>query len=342
MKRLKFILATLVFAAVALCSCSKVHEFPREGREIDPTDIGTRIDVSFKVELKGYDIVTKAGLLDEQASEYDRRFIVSIFSNEYDAQLVESHVVTRSVEDVSDLIIETKLHTRKYKVVVWMDYVKKGSESDLYYLTSNGTALNTIHQPSADKYTAGSDFKDAQTHMSEIDLTSYADQWYASITIPAPLYRPVAKITLLANDLAKFADQIGYTGSLKELADQITLEFSYDGYYPTGFNAVTGRLNDSQTGYGFESPASYPYTLEDVDYSRLGYDYVFVNGESSSVTVSVKIKFKDGRFINEVNNVVVPIKMGRETVIIFKFFTKDYVPGIGIDPGFDGEYDVYV
>lgn len=342
MKRLRFIFLAINLAALALCSCSKVHQFPEEGREVDPTDIGTRIDVSFKVELEGYDIITKAGLLDEQAADYDRRFVVSIFTNEYDAQLVESHVVTRSVEDVSDLIIETKLHTRKYKVVVWMDYVKKGTDTDLYYLCSNGTALNAIHQPSADKYTAGSDFKDAQTFMSEIDLTTYAGQWYGSITIPAPLSRPIAKITLLANDLAKFADQIGYTGTLEELADQITLDFSYDGYYPTGFNAVTGRLNDSQTGYGFKSLASYPYTLEEQDYSRLGFDYVFVNGETSSVTLSVRIRFKDGRLINEVGNVVVPITRGRETVIIFKFFTKDYVPGIGIDPGFDGEYDVYV
>lgn len=346
MKRLRFIFLALNLAALALCSCSKVHQFPEKGKDVDPTDIETRVNINCKVQLTGFDIVTKPSMSDVLESDsvdfYDRRFIVNIYAAEYADTLVESHTIIREVPDVSTLDIETKLQTRKYKVIVWMDYVHKGAETDLYYNTSNGKALNAIHQPSADKYTAGSDFKDAQTFTSDIDLTPYAGQWYADITIPAPLERPVAKITLLANDLAKFADQIEYTGSLEDLADQITLDFSYDGYYPTGFNALTGRLNDSQTGYGFKSLASYPYTLEGQDYSRLGFDYVFVNGESSSVTLSVRIRFKDGRLINEVNNVVVPIVRGRETVLIFKFFTKDYVPGIGIDPGFDGEYDVYV
>lgn len=332
---------------MTLPSCSKVHQFPEPGGEIDPTDINTRIHVSCRIQLEGYDIVTKSSLSDVLQSDstdyYDRRFIVNILSNEYSDALVESHTLIREVNDTSTLVINTKLHTRKYRLVVWMDYVRKGTDADLYYSTSNGKALNAVHQPSAAGYKAGSDFKDAQTFVSDIDLTPFAGQWFADITIHAPLQRPVAKITLLANDLEAFADQVGYKGSLKDLADDLVLEFSYDGYYPTGFNAHTGRLNDSQVGYGFGSGASYPYTLEDKDYTRVGFDYVFVNGESSSVTISVRIRSKaTGKFINEVNNVVVPITRGKETVLIYKFLTKEYVPGIGIDPGFDGEFNVYV
>lgn len=344
--RLKSLIPLFAFLALGLCSCGKIHEFPESGKEVDPTDIRTTANVKCTIELAGREVVTKSTfddlLSDEQASQYDRRFIVKIFRNEFSDELVESHTVFRDVSDVSDLIIETKLHTMKYKVVVWMDYVKKGSGVDCYYLSSNGEALNAIHQLAIDKYVACSDFKDAQTFISDIDLTPYAGQWYADITIPAPLERPVAKITILANDLDKYAEQIGYHGSLEELADDITLEFSYDGYYPTGFNAYTGRLNDSQVGYGFTSGASFPYTLDQKDYTRIGFDYVFVNGESSSVTITVKIKSKSGQFINEVNNVVVPITRNKETVLIYKFFTKEYVPGIGINPDFDGEFNVYV
>lgn len=341
------IFLSVLFVAVALLSCSKVHEFPEPGKEVDPTDVNIRFKVSCRIQLDGYDIVTKSSMSDvlrsDSAAFYDRRFIVNVRSNEYVDTLVESYTILRDVTDVSPLIIETKLNTRKYKVIAWMDYVRKGTETDLYYTTSNGKALNAIHQPSAVRYTAGSDFKDAQTFVSDIDLTPYAGQWYADITIPVPLQRPVAKITFLTNDLVEFAGQIGYKGSLKDLADDLVLEFRYDGYYPTGFNAHTGRLNDSQVGYGFISRSSYPYTLEGKDYARVGFDYVFVNGETSSVTISARIRFRStGQFINEVNNVVVPITRGRETVLIFKFLTKEYVPGIGIDPGFDGEFDVYV
>lgn len=346
MKRLNSIILPLAILLIGVCSCEKVHQFPYQGLKIDPTDIETKININCKVQLTGFDIVTKASSLEaaltDSAAFYDRRFIVNIHANEYVDTLVESHILLREVTDTSPLIIETKLHTKKYKAVVWMDYVKKGTDTDLYYLTSNGAALNAIHQPDAGKYVAGSDFKDAQTFVSDIDLTPYAGQWYADITIPAPLERPVAKITILANDLAEYAAQIGYSGSLEDLADDICIDFSYDGYYPTGFNAHTGRLNDSQVGYGFKSGASFPYTLEQKDYTRIGYDYVFVNGESSSVTITARIKSKSGQFINEVNNVVVPITRGKETVVIFKFFTKEYVPGIGIDPGFNGEFNVYV
>ena len=343
MKRLTVILLSLL----AVLSCEKVHQFPEKGKDIDPTDIETRVNINCKVQLTGLDIVTKSSMSDVLQSDstdyYDRRFIVNIHANEYTDTLVESHTIIREVTDVTPLVIDTKLHTRKYKVIVWMDYVRKGTQTDLYYNTSNGEALNAIHQPSADEYTAGSDFKDAQTFTSDIDLTPYAGQWYADITIPAPLERPVAKITFLADDLEQYASQIGYKGSLEDLANDLALEFSYNGYYPTGFNAHTGRLNDSQVGYGFKSPASFPYTLEEKDYARVGFDYVFVNGETSSVTISVRIKSKStGQFINEVNNVVVPITRGKETVIIYKFLTKEYVPGIGINPEFDGEFNVYV
>jgi len=346
MMKLKFILCPLVLVAGLLSSCDMVHEFPQPGQEIDPTAMETVINIDCKVQLEGINVITKSGSSDiitaDSSSLYERRFIVNIHSNEYVDTLVESHIITRPVADTSDLIVETKLQTRKYKLIVWMDYVRRGETSDLYYTTSNGADLTSIHQLPASKYVAGTDFKDAQSFVSDVDLTPYAGQWYANITIPAVLTRPVAKITLLTNDLAAYAESIGYTGDLSELADDITFEISYDGYFPTCFNAHTGRLNDSELGYKFTSESNYPYRFEENDYNRIGFDYVFVNGESSSVTISVIIKTKSGKLINMVNNVVVPIIRGKETVIIYKFLTKEYVPGIGINPAFDGEFNYYV
>ena len=74
----------------------------------------------------------------------------------------------------------------------------------------------------------------------------------------------------------------------------------------------------------------------------MGFDYVFVNGESSSVNLSVEIVDKNGMTVNRVDNIVVPIYRGKQTIVRDKFFTREYNPGIGIDPGFDGEFNVYV
>lgn len=346
MMRLKSVLVSLALFAFGFCSCEKIHEFPRQGEETDPTEIETRISVECKVQLSGISVTTKAGGVDldsdELASMYNRRFIINMYSKEPSDSLVESVTVYREVSDTSDFLIDTRLQAKKYKLIVWMDYVRKGEGTDLFYLTSEGMRLDAIHLPAAEDYTACSDFKDAQTFTSDVDLTPYAGQWFADITIPAPLERPVAKITILANDLEEYASRIGYTGSVSELAEDISLEFAYNGFYPSGFNAHTGRLNDSQPGYGFKCVASFPYLFEQKKYARLGYDYMFVNGESSSVTVTVRIKSKSGDIIKEVNNVVVPITRGKETVLVLDFLTGKYVPGIGINPEFDGEYNVYV
>jgi len=341
---LKHFLPVALLAFCVFSSCDKIHEFPEPGSEIDPTEINTHIKIKCKVLLDGMDAMTKSGdpidPAEDLPDKYDRRFIVEFRAKEDAGAAIKSLVFTRELTDTSDLVIDTKLHALKYGMAVWMDYVRKGSSGDLYYLTSDGTALDAVHQQPKEIYVAGSDFKDAQTFTTEMDLTPYAGQWFADFSVSASLFRPVAKITVLASDLADYAASIGFKGPLSEISSLLAFEFSYDGYFTTGYNAFTGRMNDSETGYGFKSRLTHPYPFEDREYSRIGSDFVFVNDQSSSVTLSIRIKTKDGKLVNEVNNLVVPVNRGRETVLIREFFTKKYDPGIGVDPGFDGEYDI--
>lgn len=37
-----------------------------------------------------------------------------------------------------------------------------------------------------------------------------------------------------------------------------------------------------------------------------------------------------------------PIVRGKLTTVRDEFLTRDYAPGIGIDPGFDGEIDIVI
>jgi len=320
-----------------LASCDLIHEFPESGKEVDPTKISAKIVVSSRKAFDGVDIITKS-----DASDYNRRFIVCLRANEFTDSVVYHNVVYRNADDTTAFTLTAELHARKYKLVVWMDYVLKDSGNDLYYYTGNGTALDAIHLPSKTLYVAGDDHKDTQTITKDVDLTQYAGQWYTEVTIPAPVERPMAKVTCLASDIDKYAESIGYVGKYEDLAKTFTIDVTYNGYFPSGFNAWTGRLNDSEIGYGYKADAYYPTLLKGSNYTSVGSDYIFVNGQSSSVNVSVLIRTKDGKFINEVTNINVPITRGRETVVIHKFLTKDYVPGIGINPQFEGEFDVYV
>ena len=127
---------------------------------------------------------------------------------------------------------------------------------------------------------------------------------------------------------------------MQKIQDYHQIHFIYNGYLPTGFNVLTQKLNDSQTGYHFDST---PTWIKGTPDARMGFDYIFVNGEQSSVTVSVEIvSKKDGTVVNRADGIVVPTYRGKETVVRDKFFTRDYAPGIGINPEFEGEFNIYV
>lgn len=339
MKRLAVILISLL----AVLSCEKVHQWPESGKEVDPTVIDASVDVSCEVDLDIEQIITKGSAsptyTDENAEKYLRRFLVDIYEESQSTDnLVFSNVFTQEVTDHSNLTFKAELHTRKYKAVIWMDYILKQDEKDLYYLTSNGMSAIRI-QPIA-SYSGCDDFKDAQTVVFPFDLTDQTE-WFAHITIAIPSQRPVAKITFEAIDFEEFARKEGCPeGGFEEFAKNYQIHFIYNGYLPTGFNVLTQKLNDSQTGYHFDSS---PTWIKDTPDARIGFDYVFVNGEQSSVTVSVEIvSKKDGTVVNRTDGIVVPTYRGKETVVRDKFFTKDYNPGIGINPDFDGEFNVYV
>ena len=339
MKRLTVILLSLL----AVLSCEKVHQWPEPGKEVDPTVIETSVTVSCEMDLDIEKIVTKGSAApvytDEAAEKYLRRFLVEIYEEQQNGEkLVFGEVFTREVTDKSNLTFNAGLHTHKYRAVIWMDYVLKEDEGDLYYLTSGG--MSAIRTQPISSYSGGDDFKDAQTGVYPFDLTDHTE-WFAHVTIDVPLQRPVAKITFEATDFEDFARKEGCPEEkLEEFAKNYQIHFIYNGYLPTGFNVLTQKLNDSQTGYHFDST---PKWIKDTPDARLGFDYVFVNGEQSSVTVSVEIvSKKDGSVVNRADGIVVPTYRGKETVVRDKLFTKDYVPGIGINPEFDGEFNIYV
>lgn len=339
MKRLIVILISLL----AVMSCEKVHQWPEHGKEVDPTAVDVSVNVSCEIDLDIEKIITKGSAApiytDENAEKYLRRFLIDIYEEgQHGDNLVFSNVFTQEVTDKSKLTFKADLHTRKNKAVIWMDYVLKEDRKDLYYLTSGGMSAIRI-QPIA-SYRGCDDFKDAQTVVYPFDLTDRTE-WFAHITIDVPLQRPVAKITFETTDFKEFAKKEGCPeDNLEEFAKNYLIRFIYNGYLPTGFNVLTQKLNDSQTGYHFDSTPSW---IKDTPDARLGFDYLFVNGEQSSVTVNVEVvSKKDGTIVNRSDGIVVPIYRGKETVVRDKFFTKGYIPGIGINPEFEGEFNVYV
>lgn len=75
------------------------------------------------------------------------------------------------------------------------------------------------------------------------------------------------------------------------------------------------------------------------DNAELGFDYVFVNGHESSVTVSVEIYDRDGTLLSRSQPISVPLVRNKVTIVRGKFLTVKAEGGVSIDADFDGEYN---
>lgn len=239
------------------------------------------------------------------------------------------------------------LHAARYHVVAWMDYVDNGSVDDKYYTIPS---LSSISVPAAGNYIGDEDHKDTYVARQEIDLKAHRDRWNETVDVTVTLQRPMAKIEFIATDIDKFLDELAarhseITGSVADdLLSQtpdlstIRVQVDYAGYFPSGFNAYTNKPNDARTGMWFECNMT-PLTNKE---AHLASDYIFVNGSESAVKVDLTIRDSEGNLLNRIEGIDVPIVRGKLTTIRDEFLTRDYAPGIGIDPGFDGDINITI
>ena len=69
--------------------------------------------------------------------------------------------------------------------------------------------------------------------------------------------------------------------------------------------------------------------------ATLAFDYVFVNGTE-------RIYDDGGELVSESTGIRIPYKRNVVTRIYGDFLTRSYNSGVGIDPDYDGEYDIYL
>ena len=160
----------------------------------------------------------------------------------------------------------------------------------------------------------------------------------------------MAQIEFITTDVDKFLDNLSkrnvktygavadnLLGSAPDLSSiQVTVDYAC--YFPSSFNAYTDKPNDACLGMSFGCCMT---PLSDKE-AHLAGDHIFVNGSESAVTVNLTIRDGEGNLLNQVEGINVPIVRGKLTVIRDEFLTRSYAPGIGIDPGFDGEIDIVI
>ena len=172
-----------------------------------------------------------------------------------------------------------------------------------------------------------------------LDLTPYRCRLAARHREEIQLERPLAKIELITTDVIKYLNKLEQMKSVRPAGiEDFTVQLGYTGYFPTGFNVVSNRPNEAVTGIQF---TSVPIIISNNE-ACLAFDYVLVNGTESSVTLEMVICNEKGQEVNWVSGVEVPVRRNRITTVRDAFLTREFAPGIGINPGFDGEINVVV
>ena len=199
----------LLIFPVLMAAC-QLHEEPELTADgewgVDPTEVNVDLNVRLTLSLPGQGEEEDAvGVLRvPSTNEYLRRFIVEAYLNR---QPVARETFLEDITDRTHLTLplNMKLHARNYQLLIWSDIVSAETpDEDLYYNTE--TLVPVI--PNRSSHTGNTEYKDVFAASVPLDLTSYADQWGATVETDIELTRPVARYELIATDVEAFRQRI--------------------------------------------------------------------------------------------------------------------------------------
>lgn len=338
MKALRYIpiLWNILICSIFLSSCD-VHEFP------DPLEreIQFNLNLHYNTDLPLYKIIT---VTDTRTAtdNTDIRYIVEVYPAEEENKnsgRTVLHRFTFTKDDISTFnhSVTLPLERGKYNFVVWSDYVNSDG-NDLFYDTSNLDEIflcGTTHTGSDNRRDA---FRGTVTSEVSDDITS----------AQVEMHRPMAKFNLISNDVNEFVEIVQnlrtknknnkgiVEGENVDFSD-FNIVFRYNGFMPNSYNAFSNKPSNSQVGVSFNSKIN---ILESGE-AELGFDYIFVNGTESIISVAVEVYDNDGNLLSRFKPVDIPIIRSHLTTVKANFLTSG-TGGVTIVPDFDGDFNIPV
>jgi len=261
------------------------------------------------------------------------------------SMFVREFTFTKNISEGYDHEVALALPPGEYDLMVWSDLTETSGDTPFYDVTDfAGIELHGDH-------VGNNDYRDAFRGYTTIALSAdVAERLPQSYEIA--MERPLAKYEFIANDVAEFirheyarrsreAEEADVLADGDKVPVRVNVEdyrvvFYYVGFMPCSFGMHVDKPVDSSTGVMFES------TLKKLneDEATMGFDYVLVNGKETAVTVRMGLYDTDGNMLSVTGPVDVPLKRSRHTVVRGRFLTTDAGGGIGIDPGYNGDFNI--
>lgn len=355
-----------VLAAIILPSACDVHEFPEEWETPEvPFILNLECNISNPV-FQEIDYSFSRTTADPAASStnpapafpHDIRYKVSVFNVQSaraevrhpDTTFVFSGPASENMKFTAVLPLEEGL----YDFYAWGDFVPANTQADNYYNTSDFANITLADR---ENHIGNPPYRDAFRGYEQVRVSKRApiEDGVARNEADVTLVRPLGMFKFISTDYEAFLgiekDKVASRNEAQttdkqngpednrvvSLADYRVV-FRYTGFMPSAFNMFTDKPADAWTGQSFEGKLT-PISATEVE---LGFDYVFVNGKNTSVSVAVEIYDKEGNLIGNSPVIEVPLLRSQQTLVRGKFLTTQTGGSLGIDTEFDGAYDIQI
>lgn len=328
-------LKSFAFFAAALTIASCVHEYPDDGKGIDPTRISLTVELTTNPKINASSVFSKSA----NTAPYVW-FVVEIYEEDFGGKPVLRHEASapKNEDGSASIVFNTSLNAGKYRLAAFATCVEDEQGNGSHYdMTDLGGIVFANEE-----YTGSTDLKECYDLRMDIDLPN--DEWFGEKTLSGTLEPPVGRVEIIAEDakefLTKQAELLSKSGietEEEQMWEGYKARWDYALYFPTKYNAFTGVPTDAQTGIMFLSEMT-PLSDNEV---LMGYDYVFVNGDRTRVNITLSLVDKEtGEILNSYSGLTAEINKGETSVIRGDFLTTSNKSGIGIDTGFEDEINI--
>lgn len=255
-------------------------------------------------------------------------FVVEIHKDDLNGEPVTRREIgtLKSTDGSSSVELNEQLAPGHYKVVAWAVCSEDANGSGCLFSLSD---LSNIRYNKG--YNGCSDKKECYEVRFDMNLSE--DEQDSKAEFTNEMHCPMGSVEIIATDLDEFAKQMASQGT--SLGDYY-ITWNFDLYFPVGYNVLTGLPNKAETQVSFKSEIE---SLSETEAS-VGFDYIFVNGEESRVTITLALYDRNNKLLNVYSDIAVNLKRGETTVIRGEYLTKRKGSGVEINPGFDGNIDI--
>ena len=209
-----------------------------------------------------------------------------------------------------------------YRLLAWADWVDHGTVTDKYYTTNDLGDITFMG-----RYEGNNDYRNAYSGSTSVSFKVKQGDTTTVVRESLPLRSVMGKVKFVATD---YNEYLANGQNLRVLV-------AYTGFLPNHYSVPRGVPFDATTGVNYISSISETST-EGSGTATVGWDYVMVNGDESSVTMALGLYNDEGQLVGKSSTLNVPIKRGGITIVKDEFLTKTSGGGgIGIDPSFDGD-----